>query len=273
LTVGDWPYSFEIVDVGELVVSRRDSGEHAVVDGQTRAAAIRELAAAGQIPGQVPCLVYSGLTQADEASLFVRLQRERRGMHSYERFRAAVVAGEPEAVAIKALCDRLGYRLGQQATELSAVSALENVYRRGSAVLERTLLLLRSAWGEEYMPSGDVLRGLGRLLDTTGGIEDEQLAARLKPLTPGYVKRLALEAAEGGRGGGGMELHMADALEAIYFGYAERDSARPRTCKAKECVSMAARGSEYCLAHERQAAEVRRALEERQARASQPVAA
>jgi hypothetical protein len=192
--VSDWPYRFEILDVNELVVdesyqrpltsfakrierafypalvgtlvvSRRDDGTQAVVDGQTRAAAIRTLAGEGKVTSTVPCLVYIGMSQADEASLFVRLQKERRGMHSYERFRAALVAGDAEAVAIKALCDRLGYRIGtDKSREISAVAGLEKVYRRGPKILKRTLLMLRAAWGEEYLPSGDMLRGVGYLL-------------------------------------------------------------------------------------------------------------
>jgi hypothetical protein len=287
--VSDWPYRFEILDVNELVVdesyqrpltsfakriergfdpalvgtlvvSRRDDGTQAVVDGQTRAAAIRTLAGEGKVTSTVPCLVYVGMSQADEASLFVRLQKERRGMHSYERFRAALVAGDPEAIAIKAICDRLGYRLGQGANELSAVSALEKVYRRSPKVLERTLRLLRKPWGGGYMPSGDMVKGVGRLFDEGTEIVDDQLVQRLESVTPDYVRRLALESSEGGERQEGFEIHTAAALEAIYFGYAERDIERTRTCKAKTCVAMAVRGSEYCLAHERQAAEVRERL-------------
>jgi hypothetical protein len=117
----EWPYSFEIIDVtrtfvderyqrpltnfvdkikanfdpalfNTIIVSCRESGKHAgsyaVVDGQTRAVAVDQLVSEGKLGIQllnVPALVYYGLTPAQEASLFARLQKERRGIASVRR--------------------------------------------------------------------------------------------------------------------------------------------------------------------------------------------
>jgi hypothetical protein len=239
----DWPYVFEVIAVddlfvdesyqrplttfaariekkfdpalvGTLVVSRRADGRHAVVDGQTRAEAIRRLG--GTIAAGVPCLVYYGLSRADEARLFARLQLERRGIASAHRFRAAVVAGDPEACAIERIANRVGYDIGAGSNGcISAVAALEKAYRRSPETLERVLSILRRAWGAAVMPNGEVIRGLAYYL-ARNTVDDERMAARLATVTPGELKRRASALREGMGHGGGSDKYMAGAIEGIY---------------------------------------------------------
>lgn len=243
--MSQWPYSFQIVDVGKLfvddtyqrpltslakkiendfdpclvgtlIVSDRGNGRYAVVDGQTRAAAIAHLASEDEAPIGVPCLVYHGLTRADEASMFARLQLERRGIMSAHRFRAAIVAGDPEARAIAAIAKRAGYAIGPTSNrELSAVAALEKVYRRAPELLERTLMILKGAW-PDAMPSGDIIRGLGLLLAQNAAIEDGRMGDALAAMPMTEVKRRALALSEGMGGSGTGEKYMATALGSIY---------------------------------------------------------
>lgn len=239
----EWPYSFEILHVddlfiddsyqrpltnfvgrirrlfdpalvGTLVVSER-GGSYAVVDGQTRAAAVRELAAAGRAPKEVPCLVYRGLSRAEEASLFARLQKERRGISSYHRFRAAVVAGELEANAIQRIVEDAGYDTGYGPNHISAVAGLEKVYRRSPQILDLVLMIIRNAWGERHMPKGDVLRGLGCFLDHVENVDEERLTARLATVTPAELARRSSALREGADRGGS-DKYMAEAIEAVY---------------------------------------------------------
>ena len=208
---------FDPALVGTLVVSARDRGLYAIVDGQTRAAAITNLAAEDKAPIGVPCLVYHGLSQADEAKLFARLQKERRGIASAHRFRAAIVAGDPEPIAIQEIANRVGYEVGPAgAGMISAVAALEKVYRRGPELLERVLVILRKAWGETYMPAGDVIRGLGALLAQDGSLDDDRMAERLGGVTPENLKRRALALSEGMGRGGGSDKYMAQAMAGVY---------------------------------------------------------
>lgn len=242
--MSQWPYSFEVLEVGRLfvdetyqrpltsfaakiernfdpalvgtlVVSKRAKNRYAIVDGQTRAAAIVSLAAEDKAPIGVPCLVYHGLTRAQEASLFARLQKERRGIASAHRFRAAVVAGEEEACAIEAIAKSAGYDVGANAkVQLAAVAALESVYRRGPVLLERTLLILRKAW-PELLPSGDIVRGLGSLLQREE-IDDDRMVVQLQSVTAEELKRRASALMEGMGGGGSRERYMAQAIEGVY---------------------------------------------------------
>ncbi len=249
--MGAFPYSFEVLDVdrlfvdsayqrpltsfshkieanfdpalvGTLVVSERTEGDlagyYAIVDGQTRAAAIASLAQRDEARCTVPCLVYRGLTQADEARLFARLQKERRGVSSYHRFRADLVAGEPEAVAIEAIATRVGYEIGEGSNangKLSAVAALENVHRRGPDILQRTLTISRQAWGADFIPPGDFLRGLGLVLKRRD-IDDDRMAKRLATVTVESISRRASALREGIGRGGSSSGFLADAIEATY---------------------------------------------------------
>jgi hypothetical protein len=187
-----------------------------VVDGQTRAAAVAALAKAGDVPGVLPCLVYEDLTPAQEADLFARLQKERRGIASYHRFRAAVVAGEPEATDIQRIAAEVGYEIGVGKDVVSAVAALEKVYRRSPEMLKRVLSIVRAAWGESYMPNGEILRGLGYLLSHAKIDDDRRLAERLGAATPEVLKRRASALREGMGHGGGSDKYMAGAMEGVY---------------------------------------------------------
>lgn len=203
---------FDPALLGCLVVSARDDGSNAVVDGQTRMEGARRRGVES-----LPCVVFSGLTQADEANLFYRLQRERRNMTSFTRFRAALVAGDEEAVAINRIANAAGYEVGwQKNTHITAVAGLENVFRRSPEMLERTLIILREAWGDRHMPSGEILRGMGYFLTKDDKVDDEKLAKKLSLVTPDALSRRASALREGGGGGSGAVRYMAGAIEGVY---------------------------------------------------------
>lgn len=239
----DWPYTFEVLPLtklmvddayqrpltnfvekirnnydpallGTLVVSKRSSSEYAVVDGQTRKEALAELGQAA-----APCLVYIGLTQAQEASLFARLQKERRGIHSFHRFRAALVAGEKEPTEIAEIANECGYEVGMEKGEISSVAALEYAYRKDPEVLERLLLVLKEAW-PEYTPQGDIIRGLTMFyVEQAKGkktVDDERLANRLASVTAEELRRKASALKEGFADGGSSGKYMKDAIAGQY---------------------------------------------------------
>src|SRR4051812_2847028 len=135
----DWPYRFEVIPldelgvdaayqrpltsfwvtvrdnfkpalVGTLVVSERKNGSKWIIDGQTRWSAMCDQPE-GSLNG-APCLVYEGLSKAQEADLFGELQTQRRGMRTYHRFRAQLVAKKPEALGIAKVVKQAGFELG-----------------------------------------------------------------------------------------------------------------------------------------------------------------
>lgn len=222
---------FDPALVGTLVVSDRKPGSQytdaegkrrkvgpdgavAIVDGQTRwgAATVREIE-------KLPCLVYMEMTVAQEASLFARLQKERKGIASFHRFRAAMIAGDKEPLDIASIVRDAGYEVGvsgREPNEITAVAALEAVYRRGPEILERTLLILKEAWGDEHLPAAEHIRGLAYFLSSKPEVDDERMASKLGKSTPTELKITAGHLREGAMGGGTSEKYMAGAMEAVY---------------------------------------------------------
>jgi len=203
--------------VGTLVVSERSNGKFAVVDGQTRAHG------AGENDEPVlPCLVYSGLSREQEAELFADLQTKRRGMATYLRFRAALVAKKTEAVAIAALVQSAGFELDVDETPhtVKAIAALENVYRRDPALLDRTMRVIAAAWPNpdmEYRASGETIRGLALFLVREARVDESRLMDRLASVTPAQLRHRANALKEGSGSGGGSPGYMADAILGVYM--------------------------------------------------------
>lgn len=247
VNVGDFPYEFRVVSisemfvddsyqrpltsfvdriiknydpalVGTLVLSFRDDGRrtqqrYAVVDGQTRMEGMRELGIL-----TAPAVVFYDLTRQQEAQLFAKLQKERRGIASFHRFRAAFVGGEEEPKAIMRIATGAGYVIGidDKRKQISAVAALEKVYRRSPELLERTLLILKEAWRDRHMPNGEVIRGMGYFLDRNENVDDDRMASRLSTISPEELKRRSSALREGAGHGGGSERYMAGAIEGVY---------------------------------------------------------
>jgi hypothetical protein len=212
--------------VGTLIVSERDDGRFAVIDGQTR------MEGMGRNEEDVaPCLVYENLTREQEARLFSDLQTKRRGMATYLRFRAALVAKQPEALAIAAIANEEGFDLGveEHTHTLKSIAALEWCYRADKPkdgeptgdLLRRVLKIIATAWPDaatEFRTSSDVIRGLGVFLRREKNVDDNRLEDRLAGITPRTLRHRANALQEGsGSGTGGRAAYMADAILGVYM--------------------------------------------------------
>ena len=204
--------------VGTLIVSERTNGMHAVIDGQTRSEAMRL-----NSEPEAPCLIYSGLSREQEAELFADLQTKRRGMATYLRFRAALVAKKPEAVAIAQIVRLAGFELDVEETPhtVKAIAALEKVYRRDPALLETVMHVIANAWpgaDTEGRVSGDMIGGLAIFIGREKSVDLERLVERLSATEPRTVRHRANALQEGsGSGSGGRQGYMADAILGIYM--------------------------------------------------------
>lgn len=213
---------FDPLLFGVLVLSDRGvktKPRYALVDGQTRWVAARNIGVQ-----QGPAIVFTGLTPQDEADMFAKLQKERRGMLSYHRFRAQLAARKPEAIAIQKICKASGYKLGAGPGEMRAVAALEHCYKIDDFLLERVLSDFREAW-PDVVPEAKHIRGLHYFfrhfpLDkrTTQEVDDERLIRRLKATGPDGLSRKASAAKEAGFGTkGASDKWMAQAVQAAYL--------------------------------------------------------
>lgn len=179
---------FKEESVGLLTVSARDNGEFHVMDGQHRRAALKALFGNDYM---VRCEVHYGLTLADEAELFVRLNTHH-APNTKDRFRNRLVYADPDTIAIRDLVRRYGYEVSFHGTargKITAIAALEAIYKRanGPEALDKTLWVMDSTWGRiESVTDGHIIRGLGAFFCRYGDKADKHsLSQRLaKSHTP-----------------------------------------------------------------------------------------
>lgn len=157
---------------GILEVS--DRGEHnspryAVLDGQHRWAAARFL----KTPPVLVANVHSGLSVADEAELFEKLNRERRQITTWDRWRARRASADPVVLAIENTVAAAGLTISESKVpaggSVSCVSTLEKIAtsRGGINLLDNTLNIVRSAYGRDRTAyEAPVVHGLALILDT-----------------------------------------------------------------------------------------------------------
>lgn len=159
---------FEREALGVIHVSERPDGTHHIIDGQHRISAVHVIGR-GDIP--VACVLWTGLTRAEEAAMFRRLNNTRQ-VQILDRFRVRIVEGDPVACELAAMLESHGWtiRKAQAKGSFFAVSALERVYRapkegRDLATCDALVKLATAAWGHDSNAlRAEIVSGLGVLL-------------------------------------------------------------------------------------------------------------
>lgn len=148
-----------------LVVARRGSGALFVVDGQHRLAAAK---LRGDIQ-QLPCVVASYRSAADEAAAFVSLNKDRRALTQLAIFKAELAAGDEAAVAVARLVRQAGLELAPHENRLrwkpgcvGNVRGMADCWRRyGEAIVRTALCTMAHAFqGQPLRYGGTIFRGL-----------------------------------------------------------------------------------------------------------------
>lgn len=165
-----------------LTVARRE-GRLFVVDGQHRLAAAK---LRGDIQ-QLPCLIEEFSDVAEEAALFNDLNDKRRPVSAIDKFRAAVVAGDAECIAIGAALDRAGLALAPhtnptcwKAGQIANIGGIRSAWKtHGAAATELALTLMADAFkGQVLAYAGTIFPGLAAVCAGRSGedvIADAQL--------------------------------------------------------------------------------------------------
>lgn len=153
---------------GTVILSSRAGGPYCI-DGHHRVGIAR---ASGVT--HVNAFVIDDLSKADEARLFVRLQRMRRALSSFDLFRGDSAAGDPDTLAMIRIVNNAGFRLVAKAgggpTSITAIDSVRYIHRYGGDdLLSRTLAMVKEMWlGEPKALSGPVLKGLALFLQSAG---------------------------------------------------------------------------------------------------------
>jgi hypothetical protein len=141
-----------------------------VLDGQQRVEIVRLVG-----KQSIWCSIYVGLDVASEARFFLRKNRDRKTMHPYYTFRAALVSGDSDTVAINEIVERHGYKLAIGAPRagrvenIAAIAAVTTAFARklpnGTDTLDPTLdALKQSTLGREHGQDSMLIRGVSAAL-------------------------------------------------------------------------------------------------------------
>lgn len=176
----------EISDRGEDHTPR-----YAVLDGQHRWAAAKCLAQ----PPTLVANVHTGLTIAEEAALFDKLNRQRKQTSPWDHWRARRMSGDQLVLSIEQAAAELGFDVGERASKdgtLCCISTLEKI--AGSAggidLLRSTLTMLRSAWGDQRTAyEAPIVHGMAMVLYTFADrLDAETLLRGLAELPPARIR-------------------------------------------------------------------------------------
>lgn len=189
---------FDPDKLGTITVNRRDGGELHAIDGQHRVELLR---AVGWGDQSIFATYFEGLTQAEEAALFLALN-DNRPVSTFAKFKPRVTAGEAVASDIQRIVNLAGFAIAKNAAtgHITAVASLEYVYRggRGSsakggpAALAKTLKTIDAAWGREAANfNGHVIEGVGLVHLRYASVNQEALVAKLTALRGGAAGLVA----------------------------------------------------------------------------------
>lgn len=169
---------FDPDKMGFIHVSFRD-GWYYVIDGQHRRAAAIQYLGSDQ---QVQCHVYEGLTNEQEAQLFLDLNRQRQ-QGAMSKYKVALTAGAPVESDVDRIARGLNLKIGSSAQleEISCVSALLAAYRkRGPGPLSFALRVIRDAYGYAGFKR-EIINGLTLVIDRHGTqVDEERLVKKMK---------------------------------------------------------------------------------------------
>lgn len=181
---------FDLDFFGLPVVSER-RGSYYVVDGQHRIAAIKEWLGEGWEDQRIECRIYTGLTEAEEADLFDRLN-DQMAVTAYDRFRIRVNAKREEECNIKRIVERENLCISRDNIPgaIGAVNTLRRIYKRANEkVLSKTLRIIRDAYGDAGFEA-IVLDGLSHMVQRYEGMIEDVAVAKLLANVHGGVKGL-----------------------------------------------------------------------------------
>lgn len=171
---------FDPEHFGTPVVNMRD-GSAWMIDGQHRAAALKIWLGDGWQEQHFEAEIYDGLTEAEEAETFLR-RNDSMAVNAYNKFRIGVVAGREDEQTVAGIVMRENLTISRDRNtegRVLAVGTLLRVYRRaGGPVLQRTLAIIRDAYGTPGLEAA-VISGVALVVHRYENLNDKELVFRL----------------------------------------------------------------------------------------------
>lgn len=161
---------FQPESLGVFIVSHRTDDTEVMLDGQHRQAAAVEV---GYFVHW--CQIYEGLTQAQEAAIFVGCNTQRFVPSPFYRFRAQKVAAVAGAADIERICAEMGAPISNSHGKgITAVTAVQKIFEKGGEpYLRQVIGLTQEIWGGDlHVYDGYVLQALDLFLSAYGSHEN-----------------------------------------------------------------------------------------------------
>lgn len=187
--VDDMVRNFNPDALGVVHVSRRKDGGDYVIDGWHRKEVVIRVT---EGTGEITAHVYTGLTLAQEAEMFLKLNN-RTNVTPLEKHKARVSGEDPQALRIESEVKSYGWAVHPQPAP-GHVNAVNKLYqldklsfnadgtRKEPSLIQLTFLTITRAWANDRFASQAViLEGLGRMYAEYGSkIDTDHLVERLK---------------------------------------------------------------------------------------------
>jgi len=176
--------------VGLIVVSKRDNVYH-IIDGQHRVYAANLLRKSALM-----CQVIEGLTYEEEAALFVKLNKNRRGLLIFDYIKALHEAKDNKIMDLWDAVESVGFTIsnGGGHNKIQAVKCLINIYEKlGKQQVVYVLKILRDVWaGDEKSLINLIIDGMNEFIKTYQDEFNEMiLINHLKKVEPSKLVSLA----------------------------------------------------------------------------------
>jgi hypothetical protein len=168
-----------------LVLSLRESGLYAIIDGNHRRVAAMRMGRK-----TLPARVFIDLTYEREAELFNLLNTQNRPS-ALDRFIARLEAGERKVIVMNQIIQRYGLSVGRAGRDgqVSAVAEVEKVYEDfGADALNDVFRVITKTWGMKHRGLvGNSLRGFAAFFRRYKGLpqfDEARLVRKLKVVEP-----------------------------------------------------------------------------------------
>ncbi|MFA7291860.1 MAG: DUF6551 family protein [Rhodocyclaceae bacterium] len=172
--------------LGLPVVSNRN-GHFYTIDGQHRVEATKRWLGDGWEKQNIDCRVYLGMTEREEAAMFLELN-DVLSVTAFDKFKVAVTSNSSDETAVKKAVESVGLRIAREKKDnsVACVGTLLKVYRRADAkTLGRALAITNNSFGAPGM-TNHVIDGIARVCERYNGeLQDEKAIESLTQLRGG----------------------------------------------------------------------------------------
>ena len=151
--------NFDPARVGVLLLSKRGEHRYAIVDGQHRLCAMRQIGLQEAV-----CIIVVGMSYEDEANYFRIQTKDTNALNAYSLYKAGIEARDEHYLRIEAILKKNEYSVGLKAEPMviTAVNTLTRVMTMlGENALDLALQCIRTAWhGDSTALRREMLAGV-----------------------------------------------------------------------------------------------------------------